>query len=412
MEFDRNLRIRKDKVSYKGTSTHNKTSTNPSGKGNLQVKPVPLNATQHRISLTKRTSTSTTPNALNSTHLPSKARLSAAQPVNSSPASLNNTVAGKIQALEARIKSIEDNSSQESRFHNIETTFDQIRSENQELQLTIVRLKSDIESLQFVTSHLCEIEFKLRDSEDCVTRLNTENAILKSSISELKTEVSDLRSEVNLLNKQRLSNVTPGEVITIEQQQLNSNIIIRGVELEESQCESESEPLKVFNKICAHLGITDEEEFKPVLAKVFPAAKTNIESKANRTIQVRLRSISAKRNFLQIRRVRKDILPSDIGLSQKSKKGILITEQLTKVNQELLYAARSLRHTHRYKFVWSNNGQILARPSQQSKVIRIKSIDHINELRSNINLEPFSFPNYERLLTRSTIEANQSNPEV
>lgn len=53
-----------------------------------------------------------------------------------------------------------------------------------------------------------------------------------------------------------------------------------------------------------------------------------------RTLQVKLKSITAKRECLQVRRIKKDNLPKDIGSNQQSQNPLLITEQPTPANQD------------------------------------------------------------------------------
>lgn len=125
-------------------------------------------------------------------------------------------------------------------------------------------------------------------------------------------------------------------------------------------------------------------EFNPVSVQTLTTGKDNT---SHRPLQVWLQSAIAKRHFLQARRSKKDIFPADIGLTQHSRKQVLITEQLTRPNQELMYQARSLRGSGGYKFVWSNNGQILVRKQQNSRVIRILNEQHINQLKRDLQFE-------------------------
>lgn len=101
----------------------------------------------------------------------------------------------------------------------------------------------------------------------------------------------------------------------------------------------------------------------------------------NRPFVVKLASKEAKRKFLQARRAKKDIRPSDIAHNQANNKPIFVTERLTSKNQKLLFEARSLRGRDQYKFVWSNNGKILARRKKNSTVIRIKDSSDVDRLR-------------------------------
>lgn len=91
-----------------------------------------------------------------------------------------------------------------------------------------------------------------------------------------------------------------------------------------------------------------------------------------------------------MRRVKKTISQADIGINSSISHPILVSEELTRSNQELLFQERSLRSQGNYKFVWSFNGQVLARYRQGSKVIRIIDSTHVNELREGLSLEPIS----------------------
>lgn len=333
------------------------------------------------------------------------------------PHSQNKALSEKFFVIESRIGHIESKWDLEVRFANIESSFDELHSENRELKLTIERLKSDIESLQFVTAQLCALDYKLTDSEETCKQLHIENAKLNQTASRLTVEISEIKSDLNQLRTQQNTQTSsakdidfehrheqaPSEDgITFEQQQLNSNFIIRGVDTGEST--SEAELKGVFNNILEHIGVHDNPEFAPVSIQLL---RNHNSAKSAGIIQVRLSSATAKRHFLQARRLKKGIVPSDIGCNSDSHKPILIAEELTRNNQELLYQARSLRGSKKFRFVWSNDGQILARLKPKSKVIRIKSLEHINELRAFLNLVPLN-NNHGRHNT-SRIEPNDSH---
>lgn len=114
-----------------------------------------------RTSLPKRTSI--TPNPVHSTGI-----------LKSHASNQSPTVSfDKLKSIESRIKSIEENYIQESRLTTIETALSQLRADNIDLQLTVNRLKSDIESSQFVLSQLCAAEAKFKEAEDRCIRLIT-----------------------------------------------------------------------------------------------------------------------------------------------------------------------------------------------------------------------------------------------
>lgn len=145
----------------------------------------------------------------------------------------------------------------------------------------------------------------------------------------------------------------------------------------------------MYSGIRTHLGIADVRDLDPVSIRIVPSIPGKPTS-SSRPLQVQLASVVAKRQLLQVTRVEKDILPSDIGLRQQSCPPILITEHLSRLNQELLFQARSLRGLDNYTFVWSCNGQILARRTENTKVMRVIDTAHVNRLRTELGLEPLN----------------------
>lgn len=281
-----------------------------------------------------------------------------------------------------------------------------------EIETWCRQLKSDNESLQFVTAELCQLEVRYAETTEVCNELRAENEDLRKSVFNLKAELQQLK-EVTILRSEAkqfpiqtsTSSDTTHVLVSEEQQEINNNIVIRGFEFPET---GEKQPLEAYESIRTLLGIQQNENFNPLSASVLTPGTAN--HTAAKTIQVRLRTIAAKRQFLQIRRTRKDITQADLGLGQNQNKAILITEQLTRNNQELLYAARSLRHTHKYKFVWSNNGQILVRPQQNAKVIRITDIGQVNDLRAQLHIEPLILNRHGRPTASLNIVPSSSDP--
>lgn len=247
---------------------------------------------------------------------------------------------------------------------------------------------------------------RLASLETLVSQLTSENRDLRQTITSLQSEVTQCKSQIE---QQRIpSTAIPSTAldsnVSLDQQELNTNIVIRGVDVKEDT--PESELLAVYEGLRSHLQISKEADLAPVSVTVLSAnpLKPNASS---RPIRVQLSSVAAKSKLLQIRRVKKDITLSDIGINSASRSTILISEQLTRSNQELLYQARSLRGRNNFKFVWSSNGQILARLRENTKVIRILDTAHVNRLRAEFNLEPLT--EHGRRHTSTTIQLASNN---
>lgn len=269
---------------------------------------------------------------------------------------------------------------------------------------TVPRLSTTTAQNQNLSDSVRSLESRLSALEALVSQLTSENSDLRQTVTNLQTEVTLCKNQAEHHQTSTTAITTPESNILLDQQDLNSNIVIRGVDAKIDT--PESDLIAVYEGIRAHLDITDVADLAPVSVTVLPSNPTKNNS-SSRPIRVQLQSAAAKTKFLQIRRVKKDIFQSDIGINNASRRPILISEQLTRSNQELLFQARSLREQNNFKFVWSTNGQILARHKQNTKVIRIIDSAHVNHLRSALNLPTLS--EYGRLCTSTTGQHDSNN---
>lgn len=243
---------------------------------------------------------------------------------------------------------------------------------------------------------------QLADIASRLSALEKANSELQGEVIELKAIVSSQR---DIINNFELISSAEEKGISVEQEKINQNIIIRGVDLPEVP--NEQFLIDTFNNIRSHIGIEGEEDIAPSGAEILEP-RNKLTGKTN-SIVIRLKSISAKRSFLLARRSKFDIRPSDIKISQRSNSPLIITEQLTDKNQRLLFDARSLRGPSGFKYVWSSNGQILLRLRNKSRVIRVLDHNQIELLRIKHNIAP---PCDESNLRTRTIELTPSCPQI
>lgn len=232
-----------------------------------------------------------------------------------------------------------------------------------------------------------DLEGRLASLESTVSVIIAENSELKHLINNLQSDLSNSTELISQIQLQRTDlplqvEQTVSTEVTAEQDTLNANIVIRGLEVTETT--SESDLRSIYEGLRNHLGVSNIAEFDPVGVSVIESS-TAARKASYRPILVKFTSAESKRKFLQVRRVKKDIFISDIGIDSNSRRPVLVSEQLTQANQELLYQARALRGDNGFKFVWSSNGQILVRSKPHAKVIRITDIAHINRLKTAIN---------------------------
>lgn len=243
------------------------------------------------------------------------------------------------------------------------------------------------------------LESRLSVIEASFERLTAENSGLKETVEKLKSELVQVQSRNNQSRSLTES--------TSEQQEINSNIVIRGVDV--SVNSTASELTTIYEGIRNHLEISNVTEFDPISISLLPS-NTSKPNSCLRPIKVTLPSVASKVKFLQVRRIKKDIVQSDIGIANNSKRPILITEQLTRTNQELLFQARSLRERGNYKFIWSKNGEVFARYRPNTKVIKVTDTSHVNNLRAELSLESLS--NNGRLLTSRTHHSSTNTETI
>lgn len=235
-----------------------------------------------------------------------------------------------------------------------------------------------------------ELESRLFSLESSFSVLVTENTELKRLIDELAVDLTNIKAQNQDLASQLQShrNIQPDQHrINIheadEQLEINGNIVIRGPEVSETTPEADLR--LIYEGLRNHLGVSNVHELDPVSVSVIASGSTE-KNLSSRPIVVKLTSIEAKKKLLQVRRSKKEIFTPDIGINNNPRRLLLVSEQLTKSNQELLYQARSLRGENGFKFVWSSNGQILARQKPNTKVTRIFDTAHVNRLKTEFNL--------------------------
>lgn len=237
-----------------------------------------------------------------------------------------------------------------------------------------------------IEQRLSSIELKNSQLEARINDLVKDNTSLSNIVFELHEVIQAQNQEIinltTLVTNNKLSENSNLTNFHDTQENLNSNIVIRGLDISETDKESLD---KVFENLRTHIGVQADSDLDPVQINILPATN-NSKYIHKRPIIVKLKSIAAKRKFLQIKRAFKHISSQDIEHQQEHNRLLKISEHLTKKNQVLFHKACALREArnpaNKYKFVWTNNGQILARKKHKSKVIRIHNLEHINILKN------------------------------
>ncbi|XP_046671034.1 uncharacterized protein LOC124361041 [Homalodisca vitripennis] len=89
---------------------------------------------------------------------------------------------------------------------------------------------------------------------------------------------------------------------------------------------------------------------------------------------------TVKEEFLQKRRVKRNLNTSDIGFPSPASV-IYVNESLTPIRRRIFNEVRSIKKEKGFTFVWIRNGKIMVRPSEGDKVSAVSNWNDVEKLR-------------------------------
>lgn len=160
------------------------------------------------------------------------------------------------------------------------------------------------------------------------------------------------------------------EITQLKQKQFESVLTISGIPADEK-----IENMEILNKIGNLLGVeTQDSDIKKVYRvkdKHFPKNDIMVIEFCEQITKTKL--LAARRG--------KSIFTTDLNISRK-KQQIYLNQYLVKDNYQLLKYTRKLKLESGFKFVWSDNGQILAKRKEGDKAMLITSKDEVDRIIS------------------------------
>jgi hypothetical protein len=197
--------------------------------------------------------------------------------------------------------------------------------------------------------------------------------VMENRINKLEKENANLKSH---WNKQKSEKAKSG------QSDLNNNVIVSGVP---NRIENIAE---TFNKI-ANGVINDYDVGSNVVSieRLFtPKLDENEDSAGNKKaldkipIVVKFSSESSKAKFMESVKINKGVYTAiECGVSNDDSK-IFIKDQISSYNMQLLKETKKLKVDGKVKFVWFQNGNVLVRQDETSKIIKIKSQEDFGKI--------------------------------
>lgn len=221
--------------------------------------------------------------------------------------------------------------------------------------------------------NLMDIFKKLSDLQTNITELKNELSTYKSTTDKLLEENDILKTE-NTKLKQRVEYIEQ-EISKIKQHNINNNILIYGIPKNDNE-----NPKTILFAITSYLGINIKSEDLITIYRKKNHSK-NV-SGLSQPILVKFNKNEIKKSILVARRNKN--LNTEIISQNLRKRPIYINEQLTQHNQLLFKCARELKKTESMKFVWTKNGEIFIRKTADSQIIKIRSLNQINDITQNV----------------------------
>lgn len=215
------------------------------------------------------------------------------------------------------------------------------------------KLKELEKSQQFISSQFDNFKITTDNVMKQHVFLQSENSELRKQISSAQERMINLEHAIN----------------DLEQYGRRMMIEISGIPKVNEENVEDS-----VTKICQYLN----PNFTPDDIDV----THRVSSKDTANIIVKFTSRKAHDSIYTRRSSLRKTTTHDVGLAEsRAASKIYINESLTKLNKELLFAAREFKKAFNYKYVWTRNGSVMLRQTESSKIIKLKDVSDLAALQ-------------------------------
>lgn len=194
-----------------------------------------------------------------------------------------------------------------------------------------------------------------------ITATEKENKRLKKEMKELREEQERVRKDMQVIKMGKN---------THDQQLLNRNVVISGLPIEKYDLEQLK---KTVQKVGAKLSVAMDDE---------DVRCTKIGKDSGQRLRVEFVTEELKDRLMEAKRG-KNLNTKDLGL--EGDKHVYINHDLTAANQLLYKKAREVKKNLKYRYAWVSHGKVYLRKSDDSKIIRVKSEEFLNDLQERKN---------------------------
>nr|XP_054931478.1 uncharacterized protein LOC129386958 [Dermacentor andersoni]XP_054931479.1 uncharacterized protein LOC129386958 [Dermacentor andersoni] len=248
--------------------------------------------------------------------------------------------------------------------------FSAVNSKLDQLRVTVEALTTKVaELLQFkdtveegaetVTEIQKSIEFLSNKYESVKSGLEANQTALTQLHARVESLSETVDAQAELLDKSRCA------VNDLEQYSRRCNIEIHGLRTNPNE-----------NLVSFMADLAQNLDFSEFEANTIASIRRmpNRDS-STPPILVQMRVVASKEKWLALRTKLRNLR------TDESHPQLYFNENLTRTNKELFRLARSKGKENQYKFVWTRNGRVLAKKSEEVKaVIRIEKLSDLNKI--------------------------------
>lgn len=204
----------------------------------------------------------------------------------------------------------------------------------------------------------------------------------QSTICELKTIITDYKATMDVLVKENIDLRNDNEILhekfrqleytrdNVEQSTLNHKLIINGIE--EVQHENITE---IVHKIATKLEVNiDDSDLETVARKTTSSENTGLP----RSIIVTFKNHQKRNEILSKKHTK--LTTQILNVRKECERPIYISEMLTARKQYISKVARDVKRAGVVKFAWVKNGDIFIRKTEESRIIKVKNIEQLQQL--------------------------------
>lgn len=220
---------------------------------------------------------------------------------------------------------------------------------------------------------LSSIEKKLDKMFGLMDDLSKSQQYLSNNHDDMMTEIKQINADF-----QR----TKGELKTVQNQykKMAADIEDLKAKVNNGECD------KLKGQVMIR-GTPEGEDPRKVISKIAKIVQVDVKNDiaaavwVKKAIQATFSNEDKKRAFIKAAKSKR--ISTTMYGSNGDEKPIYIDEALTKHTYNLLSEAKKLKK-YGVKFIWTSNGDVLMREKENDKVVKIRSEQHIDEIRKQL----------------------------